>query len=104
LNTFFYLDAGGEDDDGRVGRVGVVADGVADVPFTGVTRNLSFIRKLDFGRGHSVPVGQKVHLIFANRSQMEMIWGVKTEQKVVRQVRSGVFWVILRLLFSYIVF
>jgi len=77
LNVYYYLDGGASAGD---------EEGVSDVAAS-VTKNVTFSRSLYFGRGHSVPVGARVHLIFANRSQMEIVWGVEKEQEVVRQVR-----------------
>ena len=38
--------------------------------------NLTFYRGLYFGRGHSVPTGSPVTLIFANQSKVDFTWGV----------------------------
>ena len=37
--------------------------------------NLTIYRALYFGRGHSVPTGSPVTLIFANKSKVDLTWG-----------------------------
>jgi hypothetical protein len=49
--------------------------------------NLTFDRTVYFGRGHSVPTGSPVTLIFSNGTRMDFDWGVKKRVPEWRMLR-----------------